>query len=154
MRAPNTARTIILTGSKKMKKCFALAITLTSLSCFAADQLPSSMKGRWYGVGSAGSQNSYEVSLSDLKQGVDGSVEGKLTRFGNGCGADGEPLKGTFDGATLTFESTSKPGVNTRRMGGDCGVDKYSLKAESGSKSFAGTMGDKQGNSFRIDLSP
>jgi hypothetical protein len=137
-----------------MKNCFVFCLAVASMPCLAADQLPSSMKGRWYGIARGGSSLNFDISVSELKQGADGSVEGKLTRFGNGCGADGEPLKGTFDGTTLAFESTSKPGVNTRRMGGDCGVDKYSLKAASGSKSYVGTLEDKQGNSFTIELSP
>ena len=136
-----------------MKCATALVIAALSLPTHSADTLPVALKGRWYGVGGGGSKNNYDVALSDLKQSPDGSVAGKLTRFGNGCGANGEPINGSFDGTTLKLESMSRAGVNTRRMGGDCGLDKYVLKREDDGK-FVGTLEDKQGNSFTVELSP
>jgi len=136
-----------------MKLAIALVIAAVSLPAHSADTLPAALKGRWYGIAAGGSSNNYDISLSDLKQSSDGNVTGTLTRFGNGCGANGEPLNGSFDGTTLKFESTSKAGVNTRRMGGDCGVDRYVLKRGDDGK-FTGTFEDKQGNSPRVELSP
>jgi hypothetical protein len=135
-----------------MKLIVALSIAAMSAHAFAAAALPAGLHGRWYGVSAGGASLSFDISVSELALAADGKVIGRLTRFGNGCGADGDPLVGTFDGTTLSFESTSRPGVHTRRSGGDCGTDKYSLVSAPDGKSFSGTMSDKQGNVFRIDL--
>ncbi len=82
------------------------------LDANAADPLPGSMSGRYSGVGSRGSV-SYEVSVVIEKQDPDGTVEGKLTRFGYRCGAKGEPFKGTWDGTQFRFTSMGRANVNT-----------------------------------------
>jgi hypothetical protein len=137
-----------------MRIATALAVAALSTVALADAGLPATLHGRWFGTGMGGNTNNFEISLADVAQAPDGKVTGKLTRFGNGCGAEGEPLTGTFDGTTLVFESTSKAGVHTRRMGGDCGVDQYKLTRAAEAKSFTGTMRDKQGNAFTIELAP
>ena len=115
--------------------CLAVVSTAIPTAVYAADSLPPSMSGRWFGSGQTGQQRNFEVAIVIEKQSPDGSVEGKLTRWGNGCGAKDEPFKGTFDGAVLKFKSMSRANVNSRLPNGVCGEDEYVLKLNADGKS-------------------
>jgi hypothetical protein len=138
-----------------MTRTLGVAIVLGCASVAqAADPLPGALNGNWMGTGTGGGQNNYEVKLVIDKQSPDGAVEGRITRWGRGCGAQNEPFKGTYDGTTFKFTSPARANVNTRVMGGDCKEDEWILKRASDGKSFEGTMGDVGVPKWSVLLKP
>jgi hypothetical protein len=69
-----------------------------------------------------------------------GPVTGRLTARGVGCGAENEPLTGTWDGSTLRVESKVYPNVNVQRMNAQCGSGRvtYTLTRKPGQSTFEG----------------
>ncbi|HTP98549.1 MAG TPA: hypothetical protein VMN56_04430 [Casimicrobiaceae bacterium] len=123
-------------------------------SARAADPLPHSLSGSWYGASQGGKPMNFEVQLAVEKVSPDGSVEGKLTRWGNGCGAKDEPFKGTYDGTTFRFTSMSQANVNAARRDGNCGMDEYILTRSADGKVFDGKFGDVGAPRFNVTLKP
>ncbi len=135
--------------------CLVAAIAgFVAVQAYAADPLPGAMSGRWFGNAQGGQQLNFEVFVVIEKQESDGTIVGKVTRWGNGCGAKDEPLKGTFDGTNLKFRSMSRANVNARRVDGNCGEDEYSLKRSADGKSFEGTFGEVGAMRFSVELKP
>lgn len=139
-----------------VKTLMVMALSTAAMSSFhalAADPLPAKLSGTWFGLGQGGGTRNFEVSLVVEKQEPDGTVEGKLTRWGFGCGAKDEPFKGTFDGTTLSFRSMSRANVNASRRDGTCDEDEYVLK-RGADGSFDGTFGDVGARRFNVVLKP
>jgi hypothetical protein len=69
-----------------------------------------------------------------------GPVTGRLTTRGLECGAENEPLNGTWDGTALRLESKLYPNVNVQRMNGRCGSGRvtYMLTRKPGQSTFEG----------------
>jgi hypothetical protein len=133
----------------------AAVLSVVSIDClFAADPLPAAMSGQWSGTSGGGAPLIFDVSIVVTKQSADGSVEGTVTRWGNGCGAINEPFKGTFDGASLKFTSMSHANVNSRRANATCGEDEYSVTRSPDGKSFQGKFGDVGAARFDLMLKP
>jgi len=112
------------------------AVTATAQS---SDQLPGKLSGRWTVTSPRGTFID-TVSFTFESNGTPGPVTGKLTFRGVSCGAQDEPLKGTWDGSELRFESTHRPNVNAQRMDGQCGTGKviYVLRRNPREKTFEG----------------
>lgn len=124
-------------------------------TCALAEPLPTNMSGSWSGATGGGmKQRSFQVWIVITKQDADGTVEGTVTRHGNGCGAKDEPFKGTYDGTTLRFTSMSRANVNALQANGTCGEDEYIAKRSADGKSFEGTFGDVGAGRWNLVLKP
>jgi hypothetical protein len=71
---------------------------------------------------------------------ANGAVTGRLTVRGVTCGAQDEPLTGTWDGVQLRFESQVRPNVNAQQKDAQCASGKvvYVLRRKPGQLAFDG----------------
>jgi hypothetical protein len=71
-----------------------------------------------------------------------GAIAGRVTHRGVNCGAENEPLTGTWDGTEVRVVATLHANVNTLRMGGQCDGAKvtYTLKRKPGTGEFEGDV--------------
>jgi hypothetical protein len=86
-----------------------------------------------------------------------GPITGRLTSRGVACGAQDEPMTGTWDGTELRLESKVRPNVNTTRMNGDCASGRvtYVLTRKPGQVKFEGeAMRDGLSTPVQVTLSP
>jgi hypothetical protein len=119
--------------------------------------LPKSLSGRWSIVvpGVRAFNDTMSMTLDAPVQ--PGPVTGRLTARGVGCGAENEPLTGTWDGTTLRVESRVYPNVNVQRMNGECGSGQvvYTLTRKPGQSTFEGE-GKRDGmtGAVLVTLSP
>lgn len=105
----------------------------------ANDSLPHKLSGRWTFTGP--SQTFINpVTLEFDGDGKPGPITGRMTWRGVTCGAQDEPLTGTWDGTELHFTSLLRANVNAQRMNGQCGDGKttYVLRRKPGEASFEG----------------
>ena len=122
-----------------------------------AAPLPKSLSGRWTAVIPGG--RVFTDSMSVVLDARDGSgpVTGRLTVRGIVCGAQDEPLAGTWDGTELRFESQVRPNVNAARPNGDCASGRVSfvLVRKPGQTSFEGeSRRDGTATPTQITLAP
>lgn len=80
------------------------------------------------------------VSFDFEGSGKPGALSGKVTWRGVGCGAQNEPLTGTWDGRELRINMVLRANVNADRMNADCGDGKITvvLTRKAGEKNFEG----------------
>lgn len=105
----------------------------------SGERLPGKLSGRWTFTGP--SQTFINpVTLEFDGDGKPGPITGRLTWRGVTCGAQDEPLTGTWDGSELHFTSTLRANVNAQRMNGQCGDGKttYVLRRKPAEASFEG----------------
>lgn len=102
--------------------------------------LPGALSGRWTAVPAGGRTVIESFSVRFDGTGAPGPVTGKLTWRGVNCGAQDEPLKGTWDGVELRFESHLRANANTQIVNGTCGNARgeWVLRRKSGSSTFEG----------------
>ncbi|MDH4181015.1 MAG: hypothetical protein OEV46_03320 [Betaproteobacteria bacterium] len=102
--------------------------------------LPGALSGRWTVVPAGGRALVDVFSVRFDGTGAPGPVTGKLTWRGVNCGAQDEPLKGTWDGVELRFESHLRANSNTQNMNGACGNSRgeWVLRRKPGSSTFEG----------------
>lgn len=128
-------------------RALQLAIQIASIiaTTWAAGQtpqaLPTALTGKWVVVLPNGRLYTDSMSLV-LDAPADGSntVKGRLTVRGVTCGAQDEPLIGTWDGVQLRFESQVRPNVNAQQKDAQCGSGKvsYVLRRKPGQQDFDG----------------
>jgi hypothetical protein len=125
-----------------MWKGTILTLAGASMAAIAAaqtdDALPGHLSGHWTLVGNRTSVNA--VSFDFEGSGKPGALGGKVTWRGVGCGAQNEPLTGTWDGRELRINMVLRANVNADRMKADCGDGKTTvvLTRKAGEKSFEG----------------
>ena len=145
MRSVRDVVLLVLTG------CAGIASAQT------AAPLPASMSGRWSAVipGNRTFTDSLSVVL-DVPDGT-GPLTGRLTLRGITCGAQEEPLSGTWDGTELRMESQVRPNVNAQRANGECGTGRltFKLTRKPGQASFEGeALRDASPVPSQVTLSP
>jgi len=102
----------------------------------SGDSLPGKLSGRWTFIGPKTYVN--PVSLEFDGDGKPGPITGRLTWRGVTCGAENEPLKGTWDGTSLSFAATLRANVNAQSMNGQCGDATFVLTRKPGESNFTG----------------
>ena len=121
---------------------FALAAALVSAASAQApaNALPGALSGRWTFLPAGGRTFVDMWSARFDGTGAPGPVTGKLTWRGVNCGAQDEPLTGTWDGTELRFESVLRANANTQNLNGNCegGRAVWVLKRKPGSATFEG----------------
>lgn len=121
-----------------------------------ADPLPGILSGSWTAMTPRGAVID-KLSLTFDGNGQIGPATGRVTFRGINCGAQDEPMQGTWDGTELRFQATLRPNVNAQRMGGQCGDGRatYVLRRKAGEKAFEGE-GRFEGatNAVTITVSP
>lgn len=123
-------------------RLLAAAALVLSVPCLAqpAAPLPGSLAGRWTFVGPGRTIiDAWSIRIDGA--GAPGPVAGRLTWRGVTCGAQDEPVTGTWDGAELRFEGTLRPNVNVQNANGQCGSGRVAwvLARKPGTSSFEGT---------------
>ena len=136
----------------------AIAISLTGVA-FAQGvaPLPKALSGRWTAVvpGNKTFTDTMSVVFDDPIQ--SGPVTGKLTSRGVTCGAQNEPVTGTWDGTVLRMESKVYPNVNVQRPNGECGTGRvtYVLTRKPGQSAFEGEgVRDAMAIPVQVTLAP
>ena len=119
--------------------------------------LPKALSGRWTAVvpGNKTFTDAMSVVFDDPVQ--SGPVTGKLTSRGVTCGAQNEPLTGTWDGTVLRMESKVYPNVNAQRPNGECGTGRinYVLTRKPGEPTFEGeAVRDGMALASQVTLAP
>ncbi len=111
------------------------ALTLLALAAGVAaaqsvEPLPKIMHGTWTAVvpNVRTFTDTFSVTLDGPPQG--GALAGRLTLRGGVCGAQNEPLTGTWDGTELRLESMVRPNVNAQRPNGQCGNGRVTFVPE------------------------
>ena len=127
-------------------------------SAAATVPIPTAMSGRWTAVVPGGRTftDTLSIVLDAIPTGP-GAVKGRLTLRGVTCGAQDEPLAGTWDGSELRFESLVRPNVNTQLQNGQCASGRVSfvLKRSPDGKSFQGeSTRDGLSTPSQISLAP
>ena len=117
-----------------------VAISTTALAQTDAT-LPAKLSGRMTATGAT------QTFILDIAMEFDGdrkpgAIAGRVTHRGVNCGAENEPLTGTWDGTELRVVAALHANVNTLRMGGQCDGAKvtYTLKRKPGSREFDGDV--------------
>ena len=124
-----------------MVSLLTLVVFASGASAQAGDALPKRLSGRWMFQGP--SQTFINpVELTFDGDGKPGALTGRVTYRGIGCGAENEPLTGTWDGRELRITATHRANVNTMRMNGQCGDGKttYVLMRKPGETGFEGQV--------------
>lgn len=107
----------------------------------SVESIPKALSGRWTAVVPGGRTftDTLSVVLDEVPAGA-GAVKGRLTLRGVTCGAQDEPLAGTWDGSELRFDSLVRPNVNTQVQNGQCASGRVSfvLRRSPDTKSFQG----------------
>ena len=106
----------------------------------APEPLPTALSGHWVVVLPNGRLYTDTMSVVLDAQSGTGAVTGRLTVRGVTCGAQDEPLTGTWDGAQLRFESRVRPNVNAQQKDAQCASGKvaYVLRRKPGQQAFDG----------------
>ncbi|MEO8486031.1 MAG: hypothetical protein ABI585_06790 [Betaproteobacteria bacterium] len=134
---------------------FVAAVAMASaVGAHAADPLPGKLAGTWTAL-SPGRTFVDRFSLTFDGNGAPGPVSGRIDLSGVTCGALGEPIaNGTWDGDTLRFDATMRPGVNSQRTG-NCNFAEstWVLQRKPGSSEFVGTLVG-QGGTLTVRASP
>jgi hypothetical protein len=118
-----------------------VALALLPLAPAAAqEQLPSSLKGRWVGMGQQAGRVpvDFEWSLEITKQNSDGSIEGTMSYGGSRCSAKNAPMTGTFDGKQLVVSAMLEPKAQ-------CGKQTFRMVKRGGKHLFEGRGQDREG---------
>ncbi len=119
--------------------------------------LPKALSGHWTAVIPGRQTYSDSISMVLDAPGADGSVTGRLTTRGVGCGSQDEPLTGSWDGSVLRVESKVRPNVNAQRMNGDCASGRLTLvlTRKPGQAAFEGeALRDGSSIPSQITMSP
>jgi hypothetical protein len=128
-----------------MWKALLVASTFASTSATAlaqaGDPLPQKLSGH---MTAAGATQTFILNVAMEFDGErkPGTITGRVTHQGVNCGAQDEPLSGTWDGSELHLAAALHANVHTLRMGGQCdGVSvTYSLEREPGGSVFEGEV--------------
>lgn len=138
----------------------SLAISVGVFAAVAAaqsgDGLPHKLSGRWTVVG-PNQTFVNPVALEFDGDGKPGPITGRATWRGVTCGAQDEPLTGTWDGKELRVVTTHRANTNASRMNGQCGDGKttYVLTRKPGEKTFEGEARSNYSSSVAtISVSP
>jgi hypothetical protein len=126
-------------GLGRVLLCVALAL-LPLAPAAAQEQLPSSLKGRWLGMGQQVGRMpvDFEWSLQITKQNPDGSIEGTMSFAGPMCSAKNAPMTGTFDGKQLVVSAVLEPKAQ-------CGKSTFRMVKRGGKHLFEGRGQDREG---------
>jgi hypothetical protein len=126
-------------GTRRLLLCVALAL-LPLAPATAQEQLPSSLKGRWIGMGQQAGRVpiDFEWSLEIAKQNPDGSLMGTLSYAGRMCSAKNAPMTGTFDGKQLIVSAELEPKAQ-------CGKMTFRMTKRGGKHLFEGRAQDREG---------
>jgi hypothetical protein len=131
--------------SAKVNRRWWSGIAFLGISVIAAaqgqDALPHKLSGRWIFQGPSQTFiNPVEMTFEG--DGKPGPVTGRVTYRGIGCGAQNEPLTGTWDGRELRITTTHRANVNAMRLNAQCGDGKttYVLMRKSGEAGFEGQV--------------
>ena len=122
----------------------ATQIALIAATTWAVGQtpepLPTAMSGKWVVVLPNGRLYTDTMSIALDTPAATGAVTGRLTIRGVTCGAQDEPLTGTWDGTQLRFDSQVRPNVNAQQKDAQCGSGKvaYVLRRKPGEQAFDG----------------
>ena len=119
---------------------FVAALVPSAFAQAPANALPGALSGRWTAIPAGGRTLVDAWSVRFDGTGAPGPVTGKLTWRGVNCGAQDEPLKGTWDGVELRFESHIRANTNTQNMNGNCANTRgeWVLRRKPGSSTFEG----------------
>jgi hypothetical protein len=128
-----------------MKRPVLLGTWFALMSAIAVaqsrDTLPQKLSGRMTATGAR------QTFILDVVMEFDGerkpgAIVGRVTHRGVNCGAENEPLAGTWDGSELRAVAALHANVNTLRMGGQCDGTKvtYSMKRKPGTTEFEGDV--------------
>jgi hypothetical protein len=121
----------------------ASALAVLSTAAFAQTDatLPSKLSGR---MTATGATRTFILDIAMVFDGdrKPGAIAGHVTHHGVSCGAENEPLAGTWDGTELRVVAALHANVNTLRMGGQCDGAKvtYTLKRKPGGGEFEGDV--------------
>lgn len=123
------------------------ALVSTAFAQAPANALPPSLSGRWTFLPAGGRTAIDAWSVRFDGGGAPGPVTGTLNWRGVNCGAQDEPLKGTWDGTELRFESVLRANTNTQNPNGNCagGRGTWVLKRRPGSADFEGEASMNEG---------
>jgi hypothetical protein len=121
----------------------ATACAATSMTVFgqAADALAAKLSGH---MTAAGATQTFILNVTMEFDGdrKPGAITGRVTHRGVNCGAENEPLAGTWDGSELHVAAALHANVNTLRTGGQCDGVKvtYTLKRAPAGSGFEGEV--------------
>jgi hypothetical protein len=105
----------------------------------ATDPLPKRLSGHW--TFASPSKTFVNSAAFDFEgDGRTGPITGKLNWHGVTCGAQDEPIAGTWDGHALRVTGILRANVNSDRMNGQCGDGKvtFTLVRKAGERDFEG----------------
>jgi hypothetical protein len=102
----------------------------------AGDRLPGKLSGHWTYIGSRTYINPVTIVFDG--DGAPGPVTGRLTWRGVTCGAQDEPLNGTWNGTELRFTAALRANVNVESMNAQCGDARFTLTRKPGEQGFDG----------------
>jgi hypothetical protein len=121
--------------------CIAFATIAGTVAAQSNDVLPHKLSGRWT-FQSPNQTFINPVEMTFEGDGKPGPVTGRVTYRGLGCGAENEPLTGTWDGRELRIIAMHRANVNAVRINGQCGDGKttYVLVRKAGEVGFEGQV--------------
>ena len=127
--------------NKSWLHCIALVGFAGTVAAQTNDLLPHKLSGRWM---ARGPNQTFinPVELTFDGDGKPGPVTGRVSWRGVTCGAENEPLAGTWDGRELRMTTTHRANVNVVRLNGQCGDGKttYVLVRKAGETGFEGQV--------------
>jgi hypothetical protein len=123
----------------------ALAVAVATLwvplpsTAQSPEPLPPALSGR-YSVVPPGGRTFVEFWSMRFTEAA-GKVRGSVTWRGRGCGAQDEPIEGTWDGSELKLQFVARPNVNVQVPNATyCGEGRTDvvLRRKPGSRDFVG----------------
>jgi hypothetical protein len=123
----------------------------------APDALPARLSGQWTAVVPGVRTVVDNLAFTFDESFAPGPVKGRLTFRGASCGAQDEPLTGTWNGSELRVDTKHRPNVNARLVNGQCGAGNvtYILVRKPGTSTFEGDAHLDGGPALiRVTVSP
>jgi hypothetical protein len=133
-------RTTVTRRAALLALSAAIGLLLPVVEAGAQEQLPTSLKGRWLGMGQQAGKTPIDFawSIEITKQNPDGTLEGTMTYGAPMCKAKDAPMTGRYDGEQLIVSAELQPKAQ-------CGVQTFRLKKTGGKHLFEVRGRDRDG---------